>query len=144
MIFTVNNAECLITSRYIINTNPKRHDIRKLFKRRILLLHFAPNGIGGFFTSGNGCFNAVVNHILFQSFNNLRNNIASLFTQKIQTCNNGIMCFFIKFGKSDFFKFVFNFLHTDTLGKRRINIKCFFGNTCPFIFGTIVKRTHVM
>lgn len=51
----------------------------------------------------------------------------------------------MQLGKSNFFQFALHFLHTDTLGQRRINVQCFFGNSGPF-FGLLQKmqRPHVM
>lgn len=51
----------------------------------------------------------------------------------------------MQLGKSNFFQFALHFLHTDTLGQRRINVQCFFGNSGP-LFGLLQKmqRPHVM
>ena len=95
MIFAVDNTQSLITSSHIIHANSKSHNIAKLLKGSIFLLHFAPNGIRRFFSAGNGGFNAIFFHIFLQLRNNSRHQVIPLLTQKVQTGNNGVMSFFM-------------------------------------------------
>ena len=145
VIFAVHDTQRLITGCHVVNNNAKSHNVRQLLKRSVFLLHFAPNRIRRFFPAGNRGLNAVFRHIFFQLSNNLRHNVAALLAQKVQTRHNRIMSVFVQLGKSNFFQFALHFLHTDTLGQRRINVQCFFGNSGP-LFGLLQKmqRPHVM
>ena len=144
MILAVNNTQSLITIANRINTDTKSHNICKLLKRSIFQLHFPPNGIRAFLTPRNCTFNTIIRHIFFELADNFRHDITSLFAQKIKTGNNRVVSIFIKLGESNFIHFFLNFLHTDSLGKRCINIQGFLSDSSSFFRRTKMQGSHIM
>ncbi len=47
----MNNSQCLITGRNVVNKHAKSINIRKLLETQLLALHFTENGIGPFLTT---------------------------------------------------------------------------------------------
>ncbi len=142
----VNNPQCMITLRHTGHEDAEGHDIRQLFERDVLALHFFPDGIFGLLAPVNAGFEAAFAQFFHQLVDDTGNDhVAPFVAQIVQTGGNTLARFGVQRLEGNILKLFLDFMHADTLGERRVNLQRFKTDAAAlFRLGNMMQRAHVM
>ena len=142
---TVDHTQRSVTLLHGVDDDAETHDVRELLEAHFLVPHLPPDRVRRLFAPDDRGLDPGFGQGGPQLRDDAGHQVAALFTQETQACQDGIADIGVDLGEGQVLELVFHSLHADPRGQRRVDIH---GLGCdpPPLLGVfdVVKGAHVV